>query len=641
MTLRERILILLFSVFCGYWGLEYAAYRWVVEPRLEQLEHSIARQQAQKCERALNDEARDLQEFAERFSIANDLQSVLQRSILPDDVSEKADMLCLADEAGRWAAFAVRKGVPAVPDANDFLNELRKGKSPVILNTPCRFSQKGMVASTAGPLLIGSSPCTTFQAGGAKPATLIAGRFITPRLIDSLRKQIYTDFTCTPYTPKSATRLAEELGYVPGVGGNDFFYRRLDEELLQCYTALPDMAGKPVLILRADVSGEALRGNRRVLYMAGYIHLAAAIPAIVILTILFQIIVVVPILRLIQDIVAIGKGQFVRRHRSKKRRDEIGILAREFDQMLKQLDAAQKKLVEKSFVSGMAEMSSGILHNARNALSPVVSGLERMGEKVATMNSPELQQAMQEVERSGADPQRKANLQRFLLLSMQEHQRFLYQTRKNLDELAQQVYQVEEVLNGQQSFGGAAKPLESIGLKQLVEEAVELIPANLRAGVRISVDSKMERLRPIHVHRVVFLQVLENLLINAAESLVLAGPLYPKIKVSGRVELIDNIEMLCLEIEDNGAGIEPEIMKKLFERDTSTKPRGMTGIGLHWCANAIAAMKGRIWAESNGKNRGACFHIVMPVLQDKESLIVNEEKGADHESEHKTQDIGS
>jgi signal transduction histidine kinase len=137
------------------------------------------------------------------------------------------------------------------------------------------------------------------------------------------------------------------------------------------------------------------------------------------------------------------------------------------------------------------------------------------------------------------------------------------------------------------------------------------------------------------------LQVLENLLINAAESLVLAGPLCSKIKVSGRVELIDNIEMLCLQIEDNGAGIEPEIMKKLFERDTSTKPRGMTGIGLHWCANAIAAMKGRIWAESEGKNRGACFHIVMPVLQDKESLIVNEEKGADHESEHKTQDIGS
>jgi sensor histidine kinase regulating citrate/malate metabolism len=75
-------------------------------------------------------------------------------------------------------------------------------------------------------------------------------------------------------------------------------------------------------------------------------------------------------------------------------------------------------------------------------------------------------------------------------------------------------------------------------------------------------------------------------------------------------------------------------MRKLFERGTSSKPEGMTGIGLHWCANTVAAMKGRIWAESEGRNRGAYFHIVIPVWQDKETLTVNEEKGADYESGH-------
>jgi signal transduction histidine kinase len=300
------------------------------------------------------------------------------------------------------------------------------------------------------------------------------------------------------------------------------------------------------------------------------------------------------------------------------------MLAHEFDRMLERLDATKRKLVEKSFISGMAEISSEILHNARNALSPVVSGLERIGEKIIAMDSPELRQAVQEVEQFGVDPRRKADLQRFLLLSVQDQQQYLLQARENLNDLSRQVYQVEEMLNGQRSFCGAAKPLESVTLKRLIEDTLELIPANLRSEVRIHVDACIEKLRPIHVQRVIFLQVLENLLMNAAESLRRAKPIYPKIKISAGVELVEDVEMLHLQIEDNGAGIDPKVMEKLFERGVSTKPQGMAGIGLHWCANTISAMKGRIWAESKGADQGACFHIVMPVLQDKESLMVNE-----------------
>jgi signal transduction histidine kinase len=483
-------------------------------------------------------------------------------------------------------------------------------------------------------LFIGASPCAISQAGSSRPATVIVGRLIDAELLYSLRSQIFTDFSCTPYTPRSAAMLTRQLGYEANGGRDDIYSRKLGDEFLQCYKLLPDIEGKPVLVLQTDVARDILNESQRILYLAGYIRLAAVFPAIAILTIVFQVVVVSPVLRLIQNITAIAKGQFVRSQRVLKRRDEIGILAYEFDQMMERLDAVQRKLVEKSYISGMAEMASGILHNARNALSPLVSGMERMGEKITSMDSSELRRAVQEIQQDNVDPKRKADLQRFLVLSLQDQQLFMQQTKENLDVLAKQVYQVEEMLNGQKFFNGAAKPLESIGLKQLIEESAALIPARLRSEVHIIIDREIEQLRPVRVHRVVFLQVLENLLVNAAESLVQAKPLYPKIRISAKVEPVDNIEMLHLRIEDNGTGIEPEIMKKLFERGTSSKPEGMTGIGLHWCANTVAAMKGRIWAESEGRNRGAYFHIVIPVWQDKETLTVNEEKGADYESGH-------
>jgi signal transduction histidine kinase len=638
MTLRERILILLSLAFCGYWGLEYIAYRQIVEPKLERLEYVAALQQIQKCEKAIKDQAGELQAFAEQLSRTRDLPEMLQQPVLPESISAKADILGLADETGRWQRLVFVTKFSEVPDAADFLDKLRKGDTPLITSPPSSFSQHGIAASTVGPLLVGSSPCSISRPGGVQSGTLIVGRFLTAELFDSVQKRIYTNFVCVPYTPQLAARLPEQSKYNFDVAETNYFCQKLGEELVQCYAILRDTARQPVLILRTDIPQDLLQDSRNIFYMSGFIRLAATVPAIILLTIVFQIAVVSPILRLVKDIVAIGRGQFAHKPRSENRRDEIGILAREFDRMLERLDAAQKKLVEKSFVSGMAEMSSGILHNARNALSPVVSGLERMGEKIAVMDSPEIRQAISEIEQNNADPNRRANLQRFLLLSVQAQQQYVQQARANLDDLSRQVCQIEEMLNGQRSFRGAAKPLESVALKRLIEDAFELVPANLRAEVRIQVDAQIEQLRPIHVQRVVFLQVLENLLINAAESLRRAGPLCPKIKISARVEPVDNIEMLHLEIEDNGAGIEPKIMEKLFERGNSTKPRGMSGIGLHWCANTIAAMNGRVWAKSKGENRGACFHIEMPVLQDKQSRVGNV-KGPDHESECKTQNI--
>jgi signal transduction histidine kinase len=633
MRLRERILILLFLAFCGYLGLEYAIHRSVVKPRLEQLEQSIARQQIQRCEKALAGQTRKLQLAAEEFCQSDGLQKVLQRSELPKDFSETADFLGVIGQTGQWSVFVSRNGMTVVPDANSLLVEFKKWKYPVVAVQPPQFSQKGIMSSAGQLLLISTNPCTLSWAGdgNSKLVTVVFGRFISDELVRSIRSQIYTDFSCKLYTPQSAAMLTQEPGYE--MNAKDGVYsRKMGNELLKCYKLMPDMEGKPVLILQTDVVRDILAESQRILYLAGYIRLATISPAIAILTIIFQIVVVCPVLRLIQNITAIAKGQFVRTQRVLKRRDEIGILAYEFDQMMERLDAVQKKLVEKSYVSGMAEMASGILHNARNALSPLVSGMERMGEKIASMDSVPVQQAMHEIQQDNVDPKRKADLQRFLVLSLEDQQKFLHQTRENLDVLAKQVYQVEEMLNGQKFFNGAAKPLESIGLKQLIEESAELIPARLRSEMHLIIDETIEQLRPVRVHRVVFLQVLENLLINAAESLVRAKPLYPKIHIMAEVEPVDNIEMLHLRIEDNGVGILPDLMKRLFERGVSSKSEGMTGIGLHWCANTIAAMKGRIWAESEGINRGACFHILLPVCQEKETLIVNEEKGANYES---------
>src|SRR3712207_8674596 len=56
---------------------------------------------------------------------------------------------------------------------------------------------------------------------------------------------------------------------------------------------------------------------------------------------------------------------------------------------------------------------------------------------------------------------------------------------------------------------------------------------------------------------------------------------------------------------DNGEGVSPEILPKLFERDFSTRKEKKGGLGLHWCANSAAAMQGSLKVLSDGVGKGA------------------------------------
>jgi len=61
-------------------------------------------------------------------------------------------------------------------------------------------------------------------------------------------------------------------------------------------------------------------------------------------------------------------------------------------------------------------------------------------------------------------------------------------------------------------------------------------------------------------------------------------------------------------------GIAADNLQRVFDKGFSTKSRETNyGIGLHWCANAIGALGGRIWAASEGLGMGASMHLMLPL----------------------------
>ena len=114
-------------------------------------------------------------------------------------------------------------------------------------------------------------------------------------------------------------------------------------------------------------------------------------------------------------------------------------------------------------------------------------------------------------------------------------------------------------------------------------------------------------------------QVIFNLLINAIK-FTEATKQREQRTVSISTKAMDNIQAL-VTVKDNGIGIDPEILPRLFEKFISKSYQG-TGLGLFISKSIVEAHGGRIWAENNnnnnadkdGKEKGATFYFSIPLI---------------------------
>jgi signal transduction histidine kinase len=137
----------------------------------------------------------------------------------------------------------------------------------------------------------------------------------------------------------------------------------------------------------------------------------------------------------------------------------------------------------------------------------------------------------------------------------------------------------------------------------------------------VDLDESLRQAGALPLPRITLQQVFQNLIQNAAESVRQAGREHGKLRISCSVVAGAEGPHLLLRFTDDGIGIPPEHLPRIFEKGFSTKPRDTNfGIGLHWCANAINALGGSIRAESRGQY-GATLQVVVPLRQARTATV--------------------
>lgn len=109
-------------------------------------------------------------------------------------------------------------------------------------------------------------------------------------------------------------------------------------------------------------------------------------------------------------------------------------------------------------------------------------------------------------------------------------------------------------------------------------------------------------------------QVMSNLLSNAIKFSKKTGG---KISVATAVQKTQNSDYghkkVIVSIKDNGVGIDPVIMPRLFTKFATNSESGI-GLGLYISKSIVEAHDGQLWAENNTEGTGATFYFMLPIL---------------------------
>lgn len=284
----------------------------------------------------------------------------------------------------------------------------------------------------------------------------------------------------------------------------------------------------------------------------------------------------------------------------------------------RELEAAQGRMLDLSRKAGMAEVASGVLHNVGNVLNSVNVGTNLVSEELRAMRTDGIAKTAAMI-REGVDADgrfrdddaRGGNIAAYLERLARHMEDARERIGERLATVGGHLEHIKNIIAAQQGYSRTGAVEESCLLQDLFEAALEITSVSLKSR-NVEVVRELEALPPLRVDRHQVLQILVNLISNASHALGDSSA-EPRRIVLG---LAREGDMLRLSVRDNGVGIIPEHMDRIFAHGFTTKPDGH-GFGLHNCAIAAQQMHGRLTAASDGPGAGAVFTLEIPAELDR------------------------
>ena len=622
-SVQEKVSITLFGVMGALALLSFLVLSEIVAPAFDELELKVAATNLNRAEKAIANDLENLSAITgdwglwdDAYDYVNGEYPAFEDSNLDRPTLTNLDLALLAiyDAAGTliWGQVDTEESAHDI-GVLGILDPGTETASYLITQTDLAGHIDGLFNTDLGPMLISSWPVIRSDGTGPIAGTMIMGQLLGDDRLQRLRErtEVLLGWHAIGSDPTVLSSLEKALN---DGGGNGTMHHDPSGNEIVSTGLLTDLFDQPLLLLdvRTPRNVSAL-GQSTVNGATLFLALAGLIVAIV-ASLLLRNIIVLPLEGLAKHITGIRKSGDLSQRLNQNRSDEIGSLAGEFDKLTDELEEARTQLLDQSFKAGKADNAAEILHNIRNAMTPLINSIDRLGKDLDATGSLKIGQAVEELGSDDCPPDRAEKLLQYI------ESAFIFIVGRNEDigdnlgVASRQARQIEAILLDQEKHAKVSPVIENLELGEVLDEAVLVIPESATGDLQLDLVNSVNQCT-VRGHRVGLMQVLGNLILNAYESIQRTQSRAGCIELSAAAESGEEQAMIRLTVRDTGCGFDDNFKQKIFQRGFSSKQGHMSGLGLHWCANALAGMGGRIQAESRGPGQGAEFHVLLPTAQ--------------------------
>ncbi len=254
-------------------------------------------------------------------------------------------------------------------------------------------------------------------------------------------------------------------------------------------------------------------------------------------------------------------------------RDEIGELAESFNEMVAQLrerEHLEKRLYEAEHLSKVGQLASGIAHEIRNPLNYISLAVDHLRNEL-------------------------------LPVCGERTEEFMELTGKIKEEVRRANYMVLNFMN----YGRPLKLRPSkVEYREFITRLLPLVQEKLTEQHVTIVMAIPDDLPPLEIDRELMRNCLVNFITNAAQAMSEGGT------VTLGATYDQGTERFRLTIADQGIGIAPDELEKIFQPYFTTKEAGI-GLGLAITERIVKEHRGTIEVASE-PGRGTLFTVVLP-----------------------------
>jgi signal transduction histidine kinase len=284
------------------------------------------------------------------------------------------------------------------------------------------------------------------------------------------------------------------------------------------------------------------------------------------------------------------------------------------------LESVSQELINTARRAGMAEVATGVLHNVGNVLNSVnvsasvalkklkdseISSLVKVGEMLQTHQT-NLPAYLTTDERGKHLPAFLVELSGCL---SREHTGLVDELRS----VATGLDHIKEIVATQQQHAKSGSVRSKISPGDLFEQAIKM-DLGAATDENLTIVRDFQQVGPVALDKHKALQILINLLSNAKKAVNASPRTDKRIELSAKKIGAAEGSILRFEVKDNGVGIRPEHLAKIFAHGFTTRAEGH-GFGLHSSANAAREMGGNLSVASEGSDQGATFILELPLAE--------------------------